>query len=371
VPVAEVISNCGPARSSVKIVATGEKEDKIATAWRPEQRSMSTTIRRREVLVGLVGATVASPRIARGQPAIKRVGVQLNLEDNDVEGQQYVTAFEQSLTKLGWTPGHNLQIDYRRTGGDAARIRLTAAELIALKPDVLLTVGGSQVGPLQNLTSTLPIVFVQVADPVGGGFVDSLALPGRNATGFTVFEFGVGAKWLAILKEAAPSITRVVILRDPANPSGTGLFAAAQTVAPNLGIEVSPLGLREDSQIERGLGAFARGGLSDGVIVTPSGLALARRETIISLANRFRMPAIYPFRYFMTDGGLISYGPDVIEEYQQAAGYIDRILKGEKPANMPVQAPTKYQLGINLKTAKTIGLQMPQSLITRADEMIE
>ena len=327
-------------------------------------------MRRREFIAILGGAALVRPFEARAQQAVKRIGVQLNLEETDREAVPYVAAFEQSLAQLGWVKGRNVQIDYRRTGGDAARIRLTAAELIALNPDVILTVGGSQVGPLQELTSTLPIVFVQVTDPVGGGFVDSLARPGRNATGFTVFEFGIGGKWLELLKEVAPRVTRVAMLRDPTNPSGTGLFGAAQTVAPSLGVEVSPVGLRESAEIERGVSAFA-GAPNGGLIVTPSNLALTHRQLIIALANRYRLPAVYPLRYFVTDGGLIYYGPDVVDQYRQAAAYVDRILKGEKPADLPVQAPTKYQVGINLKTAKEIGLDVPPTVLGRADEVIE
>ena len=327
-------------------------------------------MRRREFIAILGGAALVRPFEARAQQAVKRIGVQLNLEETDREAVPYVAAFEQSLAQLGWVKGRNVQIDYRRTGGDAARIRLTAAELIALNPDVILTVGGSQVGPLQELTSTLPIVFVQVTDPVGGGFVDSLARPGRNATGFTVFEFGIGGKWLELLKEVAPRVTRVAMLRDPTNPSGTGLFGAAQTVAPSLGVEVSPVGLRKSAEIERGISAFA-GAPNGGLIVTPSNLALTHRQLIIALANRYRLPAVYPLRYFVTDGGLIYYGPDVVDQYRQAAAYVDRILKGEKPADLPVQAPTKYQVGINLKTAKEIGLDVPPTVLGRADEVIE
>ena len=327
-------------------------------------------MRRRE-FIGLLGGTAVAWSLAvRAQQVVKRIGFQLNLEESDQEAVPYISAFEQSLMRLGWVVGRNVQIDYRHTGGVAARVRSTAVELLALNPDVILTVGGSQVGPLQELTSTVPIVFVQVTDPVGGGFVDSLARPGRNATGFTVFEFGIGGKWLELLKEVAPHVIRAAMLRDPANPSGTGLFGAAQSIAPSLGVEVSPVGLRDAAEIERGVSAFA-GEPDGGLIVTPSNLALTHRQLIIALANRYRLPAVYPLRYFVTDGGLISYGPDVVDQYRQAAAYVDRILKDEKPADLPVQAPTKYQLAINLKTAKAIGLDVPPTVLARADEVIE
>ena len=328
---------------------------------------------RRRDFIQLLGQGVAAwPLTVQAQPAerMRRIGVHLNLERGDPEGSPYVRAFEQTLAQLGWVAGRNLQLDYRWTAGNAARIRQTAAELLALNPDVILSVGGSQVGPLQELTSTVPIVFVQVADPVGGGFVDSLARPGRNATGFTVFEYGIGGKWLALLKEVAPHVTRVAMLRDPTNPSGTGLFGAAQTVAPSLGVEVSPIGLRAPAEIERGVEAFARQP-NGGLIVTPSSLSIVHRELIITLASRHHLPAIYPFRYFATGGGLISYGPDVVEQYRQAADYVDRILRGKKPAHLPVQAASKYQLAINRKTAKALGLVVPARLLARTDEVIE
>jgi putative ABC transport system substrate-binding protein len=329
-------------------------------------------MRRRRFIQALGGGMVLWPLTIGAQQVerMRRVGVHLGLEQGDPEATPYVAAFEQALAQLGWVGGRNLQLDYRWTGGNAARIRQTAAELLALNPDVLLTVGGSQVGPLQELTSTVPIVFVQVSDPVGSGFVDSLARPGRNATGFTVFEFGIGGKWLELLKEVAPQVTRVAMLRDPANPSGTGLLGAAQTVASSLGVEVSPIGLRTPAEIERGVEGFARQP-NGGLIVTPSALSIVHRELIIGLAGRHRLPALYPFRYFASGGGLIAYGPDVVEQYRQAAGYVDRILRGRKPADLPVQAPTKYQLTINLKTAKALGLVVPAKLLARADEAIQ
>ena len=329
-------------------------------------------MRRRGFIRLLGGGVTAWPLTVRAQQAerTRRVGVHLNLEKGDPEGVPYVAAFEQALVQAGWVVGRNLQLDYRWTGGTATRVRQTAVELLALNPDVVLTVGGSQVGPLQELTSTVPIVFVQVADPVGAGFVDSLARPGRNATGFTVFEYGIGGKWLELLKEVAPHVTRVAMLRDPGNPSGPGLFGAAQTVAPSLGVEVSVIGIRAAAEIERGVEAFARRA-NGGLIVAPHSLSILHRELIIALAGRHRLPAIYPFRYFATGGGLMSYGPDVVEQYRQAAGYVDRILRGKKPAELPVQAASKYQLVINLKTAKALGLAVPGQLLARADEAIQ
>jgi putative tryptophan/tyrosine transport system substrate-binding protein len=301
---------------------------------------------------------------------MRRIGALMNLEANDSESQIYIAAFLEGLQKLGWTVGHNVQIDYRWTAGDPNRIRKYAEELLALAPDVILTVGGSHVGPLQQVTRSVPIVFVQVADAVGGGFVNSLARPGGNATGFTNFEFDISTKWLEMLKQIAPRMTRTAVLRDPTNPSGTGQFGAIQAVAPSLGVEASPVGLHDASEIERGLTGFAHEP-NGGVIVTPSSLAIVHRKLIISLAARLRLPAIYPFRYFVTDGGLISYGPDVVDQYRRAAGYVDRILKGEKPADLPVQQSTKVDLVINLKAAKQIGLTIPPNVLARADKVIK
>jgi putative ABC transport system substrate-binding protein len=272
---------------------------------------------------------------------------------------------------LGWTVGRNVRIDYRwGAGSDANRIRRHAAELVALAPDVILASGGSVLGPLLQVTGTVPIVFVQVTDPVGAGFVESLARPGRNATGFSVFEFGIGAKWLELLKEVRPGVTRVGVLRDPVSPSGTGMFGAIQTVAPSFSVEASPVGLRNAAEIERGITEFSRGA-NGGLVVTPSALASVHRDRIVALAARHRLPAVYPFRHFVTDGGLIYYGPDPIHQSWSAAGYVDRILRGEKPADLPVQNPTKYELAINLKTAKALGLDMPTTVLARANEVIE
>ena len=301
---------------------------------------------------------------------MRRIGALMNLGANDPESQIYIAAFLDGLQKLGWTVGRNVQIDYRWTAGDPSRVRKYAEELVALAPDVILTVGGSHVGPLQQTTHSLPIVFVQVADAVGGGFVDSLARPGGNATGFTNFEFDISAKWLEVLKQIAPRMTRTAVLRDPTNPSGTGQFGAIQAMAPSFGVEAIPVGLRDASEIERGLTAFAHES-NGGVIVTPSSLAIVHRELIITLTGRLRLPAIYPFGYFVTGGGLISYGPDVVDQYRRAAGYVDRILKGEKPADLPVQKSTKVDLVINLKAAKQIGVRIPPNVLARADRVIK
>jgi len=301
---------------------------------------------------------------------MRRIGVHMNLGAKDAEAQVYTGAFVDSLQKLGWTVGRNVQIDYRWTEGDPARIRKYAEELVALAPDVILTVGGSQVGPLQQATRTIPIVFVQVTDAVGRGLVESLAHPGGNATGFTNFEFDISAKWLETLKEVAPRMRQTAVLRDPTNSTGTAQFAAIQAVGPSFSVEAIAVGLGDETEIERGLTAFAKRP-NGGVIVTPTSLAFIHREFIIGLANRLRLPAMYPFRNFVTDGGLISYGPDVVDQYRRAAGYVDRILKGERPANLPVQASTKVDLVINLKTAKQIGLTIPPNVLARADRVIK
>jgi putative ABC transport system substrate-binding protein len=276
--------------------------------------------------------------------------------------------FEQSLRQLGWTVSRDLQIDYRSPGGDADSIRRDAAELVALAPDVLLAVGSSTTGLMLQATRTIPIVFVNLADPVGAGFVQSLARPGGNATGFTTYEYSMSGKWVELLKQIAPRVTRVAVLRDPTLAAGIGQFSAIQSAAQSLGVELTPLGVRGIDEIERGVAAFARSG-DGGLIVTAGGVAF-RRDLVIGLSARHKLPATYPFRYYAVDGGLISYGPDTHEPIRRAADYVDRILKGEKPADMPVQAPTKYELVINLKTAKALGLTVPPSLLARADEVI-
>jgi putative ABC transport system substrate-binding protein len=277
--------------------------------------------------------------------------------------------FEQSLGQLGWQVGQDLQIDYRSPGGEATSIRRHAAELVALAPDVIVTVGSATIGPVQQASSTIPIVFVNLADPVGAGFVQSLARPGGNATGFTNFEYSVSGKWVELLKQIAPQMTRIAVVRDPASAAGIGQFSAIQSVAQPLGIELTPLSVRDVAELERGIAAFARLG-KGGLIVTSSGTAF-RRDLLIGLASRHKLPAVYPFRYYAKDGGLITYGPDPHDLMQRAASYVHRILKGEKPADMPVQAPTKYELVINLKTAKALGITVPPSLLARADEVIE
>ena len=329
-------------------------------------------MRRREFITLFGGAAATWPLAARAQQSEqkRRVGVLMGLAADDTEAQDRIAAFEQGLQQLGWTDGSNLQIDYRRGAGGTDLTRRYADELVALAPDVILASGGTVVGPLLQATRTVPIVFTQTPDPVAAGFVASLARPGGNATGFTTSEYGVSGKWLELLKEIAPGVNRVAVLRDPTIPAGVGQFASIQSVAPSFGVELSPVNVRDASEIERDITAFARGS-NRGLIVTSSGLAAFHRQLIIALAARHRLPAIYSYRYFATSGGLISYGPDPIDQFHRAAGYVDRILKGEKPADLPVQAPTKYELAINLKTAKALGLTVPPTLLSRADEVIE
>jgi putative ABC transport system substrate-binding protein len=320
-------------------------------------------------LVGII--VLAWPIQAHAQPSAgtRRIGVLTYLEESDPQSKIYLDEFVQALQKLGWTIGRNLRIDYRWTGSDAERARKYAAELVALAPDAILVAGGGMLGPLQRATHTIPIVFVQVADAVGGGFVKSLAKPGGNATGFTNFEFDISTKWLELLKEIAPRMSRTAVLRDPNNPSGTGQFGAIQAAAPSFGVEASPIGLNDAREIEDGLNEFGREP-NGGIIVTPNGLAIVHRQLIIRTTTRMKLPAIYPFRFFVADGGLISYGPDVVDQYRRAAGYVDRILKGQKPADLPVQQSTKLDLAVNLKAAKQIGLTIPPNVLARADRVI-
>jgi len=333
---------------------------------------MPVTIGRRELLAALGGAAAAWPLAARAQQPerMRRVGVLMHLAADDPEGQARLAAFTQGLQELRWTIGRNVRIDYRWAAGDAERGRKYAAELVALAPDVILAAGGAVVAPLLQASRTVPIVFAQTPDPVGAGFVASLARPGGNATGFAIFEFGMGGNWLELLKEIAPRVTRAAVLRDAALAAGTGQLGAIQSVAPSFGVELSPIDVRDAGEIERAVTAFARSP-NDGLLVTGSALATVHRDLIVALAARHRLPAVYTLRLFVAGGGLISYGPDSIEPYRRAAGYVDRILKGEKPADLPVQAPTKYELVINLKTAKALGLDVPPMLLARADEVIE
>ncbi len=329
-------------------------------------------MKRREFLALIGGAAAAWPLAARGQQGerVRRIGVLMSLAADDPESQARHAAFLQGLQEWGWTAGRNVQIDYRFAAGDAERIRKSAAELVALAPDVILATGSPVTAALLQATRTVPIVFAQVPDPVASGFVASLAQPGGNATGFTIYEYGTSAKWLELLKEIAPQVTRAAVLRDPAIASGIGQLAAIQGVAPALGVELRPVGVRDAAEIERAVTAFARDP-NGGLIVLASPLSIVQRDLIIALVARYRLPAVYSLRFFIASGGLISYGPDSIEPYRRAASYVDRILKGEKPADLPVQAPTKYELVINLKTAKALGLDVPASLLATADEVIE
>jgi ABC-type uncharacterized transport system substrate-binding protein len=330
-------------------------------------------MRRREFLGVLGGAAAAWPLAARAQQpgGMRRIGVLMASAADDSENQARMAAFLQGLAQLGWTDGRNVRIDIRWATTNADDLRRHAAELAALAPDVLVAASGTAtVAPLLQATRAVPIVFVIVIDPVGAGFVTSLARPGGNATGFLMFEYGLSGKWLELLKQIAPGVMRAAVVRDPAVASGIGQFAAVQAVAPSLGVELSPVDARDAPEIERAVTTFARSG-NGGLIVTASAPATRHRDLIITLAARHRLPAVYPWRYFVTVGGLISYGPDSIDQYRQAAGYVDRILKGEKPADLPVQAPTKYELVINLKTAKALGLDLPATVLARADEVIE
>ncbi len=327
---------------------------------------------KRRDFITLFGGASALPLAARAQQGerMRRIGVLSSLAADDPETQARHAAFLQGLQEWGWTTGRNVQIDYRWGAGDPDRFRKYALELVALAPDVILATGSPVTAALLQATRTVPIVFTQVPDPVANGFVANLAQPGGNATGFTVYEYGTSAKWIELLKEIAPRVTRAAVLRDPAIASGIGQLAAIQGVAPTLGMEVRPVGVRDAGEIERAVTAFAREP-NGGLIVLASPLAIVQRDLIITLAARHRLPAVYSRRFFVTSGGLISYGPDSIEPYRRAAGYVDRILKGEKPADLPVQAPTKYELVINVKTAKALGLDVPATVLARADEVIE
>jgi putative ABC transport system substrate-binding protein len=329
-------------------------------------------MRRRKLIAGLVGVATTWPLAIYAQQPVRmrRIGVLMSVAADDAEGQARIAAFLKGLEQFGWIDGRNVRIEARWGAGDADRVRRYAAELVAMAPDVILTSGNATMGPLSQATRAVPIVFTLVPDPVGAGFVDSLARPGGNATGFASFEYGISAKWLELLKEIAPRVTRVAIIRDAAISAGTGLFGAIQSVASSFGVEATAVNVRDAAEIERAITSFSRPGNS-GLIVTGSGLAVFHRDLIIALAAQEKLPAVYFARTFVSSGGLISYGPDSIEPHRRAANYVDRILKGEKPADLPVQAPTKYELAINLKTSKALGLTIPSTLLARADEVIE
>jgi putative ABC transport system substrate-binding protein len=329
-------------------------------------------VKRREIIRLLAGAAVTWPIAARAQRGerMRRIGILLAATADDAELQVWVGAFLQALALLGWTIGRNVRIDTRWATANAADIRRHAAELAALAPDVILAHGAVTVGPLLQATRTVPIVFPVAGDPVAAGLVDSLARPGGNATGFMIFEYSLSGKWLELLKQIAPGVTRAAVFRDPTQGGGTSQFAAIQAVAPSLRMEVTPVNMRDAGEIEHTIAAFA-GSPNAGLIMTSGPSARLHRDLIIKLVARHKLPAVYYERYFVAAGGLISYGPDYVDQYRRAAGYVDRILRGEKPADLPVQAPTKYELVINLKTAKALGLDVPSTLVATADEVIE
>jgi putative ABC transport system substrate-binding protein len=329
-------------------------------------------MRRRQFITLVGGAAAAWPLAARAQQAerMRRIGVLLPAAADDTEFQARVGAFLQALALSGWTIGHNVRIDTRWAAANIADMRRYATELAALAPDVILAHGAAAVGSLLQATRTIPVVFPSAVDPVAAGIVESLARPGGNATGFLSIEYSIGGKWLELLTEIAPRVTRAAVLRDPDLGTGTGLFAAIQAVAPSRGVEVSPINMRDAPEIERAVTAFARSPNS-GLIVGTSNFAIVHRELIVKLAAQHRLPAVYFDRAFVAAGGLISLSPDYIDQYQRAAGYVDRILRGEKPAGLPVQAPVKYETVINMKTAKSLGLTVPPTLLVSANEVIE
>jgi ABC-type uncharacterized transport system substrate-binding protein len=329
-------------------------------------------MKRRAFITLLSGAVAAWPLAARAQERdrMRRIGVLMSVAADGPDGQPRLAAFLNGLQQLGWTEGRNVRIELRWGAGDAERIRNYVAELVALGPDVILASGDHPVVALQQATRTVPLVFTMVADPVGAGLVESLAHPGDNTTGFTLYEYNMSAKWLELLKEIAPGVKRVAVIREAGTAAGTGQFAGIQAGAPGLRLELSPIGVRDVGEMERAVTAFARSA-NGGLIVTGSAQAAVHRDLIVTLAARHKLPAVYVARFFATAGGLISYGPDFLDEHRRAAGYVDRILRGENPADLPVQAPTKYETVINLKTAKALGLTVPDELLARADEVIE
>ena len=328
-------------------------------------------MRRREIITLVGGAAAAWPLAARAQQTgrVRRVGVLMTLAADDPEAQARIGTFLQGMQEFGWTIGRNLRIDYR-WGADLNSVARYAAELVALAPDVILANANPSVVALQRATPSVPIVFVAVTDPVAAMFVENLARPGGNATGFSTGEYGTSAKWLELLKDIVPSVTQVGVLHDAHNPSSIPQFAAIQSIAPSLGVELKTLSLRDVGEIERIVATFARGS-NLGLIVTRIGTAISHRDLILALATRYRLPAVYPLRFFVAGGGLASYGPDIVDQYRRAAEYISRILNGERPTNLPVQAPMKYETVINVKAAKALGLEIPPSLLARADEVIE
>ena len=329
-------------------------------------------MKRREFITLLGGAAATWPTLAQAQQSehVRRIAVLMNRAPNDSEGQARLATLRQALQQLGWNEGRNVQIDIRYGEDNIDRERKYAAELLALSPDIIVASGTVSVTALQPISKDVPIVFAVVTDPVGAGFVDNLARPGGTVTGFMIYEYSLAGKWLELLKQIAPSVTQVVVLRDPTNPSGIAIFGAIRTAAQSLGVQVSPAGIRDAGEVERAIAALARSG-NGGLIVTPNASGSVQRELIVALAAQYKLPAIYPFLYLVHNGGLMSYGTDLVDQFRLAARYVDRILKGEKPGDLPVQAATKYQMAINLKTAKALGLSVPNSLMSLADEVIE
>jgi putative ABC transport system substrate-binding protein len=344
----------------------GRKHEVFGTEMEVPGRQMN-----RRNFVAFLSSVLVWPRVVHGQQSepVRLVAMLNTLGWEDPEAQARIAAFEQALQELGWVAGRNLKIEIRQNSGDFNRGRSYAAELVQLAPDVIFTIGSLAITPLQQATSTIPIVFVNASDPVGAGFVQSMAHPGGNITGFSNFEYSIAGKWAELLRQIAPHVTRALTLRDPSSAAGIGQFAAVRSVAQSLGVELTPVNVSETDEIERNVAAFARSG-GGGMIVTAGGTG-PRRKLIIDLASRYKLPAVYPYRYYAVDGGLITYGPNTLDPVRRAARYVDRILKGEKPGDLPVQAPTKYELVINLKTAKTLGLSVPQSLLATADEVID
>jgi putative ABC transport system substrate-binding protein len=353
------------------MVDAGRTAGVVLTEW-AGGRMQFDQLRRRDLITLLAGAAVAwtLPAGAQHRERLRRIGVLMNVAADDSDSAARLAAFAQGLQELGWTIGRNVHLDTRWAAGDAALYRSYAAELAALAPDIILATDTSSVRALRAEARSTPIVFASAVDPIGGGLVASLARPGGNITGFAAFDFGMSGKWVELLKQIAPGVTRVAVLRDPTSTGGVGQFGAIQAVAPSFGVELTPVDVHDAGEIEHSINAFVQRS-NGGLIVVSSALAGRHRKLIISLASEHRLPAVYPYRFIVADGGLISYGPDRTDPYRRAASYVDRILKGEKPADLPVQAPTKYELIINLKTARALGIEIPPMLLARADEVIE